>query len=132
MLDRRRLLAALGAAPLAGCGLFGPAHRAEQSSGAAVVEMSGFSFAPAEIEVRAGQTVEWRNVSLFAHTVTCDRDKAADPAHVALPAGAEPFDSGRVPAGEIWRRRFTVPGTYRYVCLPHEERGMLGAVIVRA
>ncbi len=132
MLDRRRLLAGLGTAPLAACGVLGPAHRAERAPGTAVVEMSGYSFVPAELEVRAGQTVEWRNTSLFTHTATCDPAKAKDRSHVALPAGAETFDSGRIAAGEIWRRSFTTPGTYRYVCLPHEDEGMLGTLIVRA
>lgn len=132
MLDRRSFLAALAAAPAAGCGLFGPAHRAAPRPGAPTVEMSGFSFVPDRIEIRAGDTVEWRNVSLFTHTVTCDPAKAKDPAHVAMPPGAPPFDSGRIPAGEIWRRRFDRPGTYAYVCLPHEEDGMLGEVVVRA
>jgi plastocyanin len=132
MLNRRSFVAALGAAPLSACGAFGPAHRAERQAGVAAVEMSGFSFAPAEIQIRVGETVEWRNVSFFTHTVTCDRSKAADPAHIALPQGASPFDSGRIPAGELWRRTFTAPGTYRYVCLPHEDEGMLGTVIVRA
>lgn len=132
MIERRRFLAALAAAPLASCGILGPAHRREPEPGAAVVEMSGYSFVPARLEVRAGQTVEWRNTSLLTHTVTCDPAKAEDPGHVELPARAETFDSGRIPPGEIWRRSFSAPGTYRYVCLPHEEEGMLGTVIVQA
>jgi plastocyanin len=132
MLDRRSFLAALGAAPLAGCGAFGPAHRAERAPGVVVVEMSGFSFVPAQIEARVGQTVEWRNVSLMTHTATCDPAKAKDRSHVNLPDGAQAFDSGRIPAGEVWRRSFPTPGTYRYVCLPHEDEGMLGTLIVRA
>jgi plastocyanin len=131
MLDRRSFLVALGASPLAACGMFGPAHRAEPEPGVAVVETSGFSFVPARIEIRAGQTVEWRNTSFFTHTATCDPAKAKDRGNVALPAGAETFDSGRIPPGEVWRRKFTTSGTYRYVCLPHENEGMSGTVIVR-
>ena len=81
--------------------------------------------------MRPGQTVEWRNTSFFTHTATCDPAKAEDPRHVELPAGARTFDSGRIPPGEIWRHSFAAPGTYRYVCLPHEEDGMLGTVVVR-
>ena len=132
MIDRRGFLVAIAAAPLASCGILGPAHRGEPEPGAAVVEMSGYSFVPARLEVRAGQTVEWRNASFFTHTVTCDPAKAKDPRHIELPAGAEAFDSGRIPPGEIWRRSFPAPGTYRCVCLPHEEDGMLGTVVVRA
>lgn len=132
MLDRRSFLVGLGAAPLAACGALGPAHRAEREPGAVVIETSGFSFVPAQAEARVGQTVEWRNTSFFTHTATCDPAKAHDRNHVSLPAAAAPFDSGRIPAGEIWRRSFTTPGTYRYVCLPHEDEGMLGTLIVRA
>ena len=132
MLARRSFLAVLGVAPLGACGAFGPARRAEREAGVVVVEMSGFSFVPALAEARVGQTVEWRNTSFFTHTATCDFAKAKDRAHVSLPEGAEPFDSGRIAPGEVWRRRIATPGTYRYVCLPHEDEGMLGTLIVRA
>ncbi|HET8728670.1 MAG TPA: plastocyanin/azurin family copper-binding protein [Alphaproteobacteria bacterium] len=115
---------------LGGCGLGGPAYRAPSGDAAAIVDMGWFSFEPAEVAVRAGETVEWRNTSPTRHTVTADPAKADDPADVALPAGAEPFDSGRIPPGETYRRRFTVPGTYRYFCIPHEDMGMVATVIV--
>jgi plastocyanin len=33
--------------------------------------------------------------------------------------------------GETFEVTFEVPGTYRYVCLPHEDHGMRGTVVVR-
>jgi plastocyanin len=33
--------------------------------------------------------------------------------------------------GEEFKVTFAVPGTYRYVCLPHESHGMTGTVVVR-
>ncbi len=114
---------------LAGCGLGGPAYQPPPAD-AAVVSMGFVNFDPEEITVPAGTTVEWRNTSPVAHTVTADPDRVRDPAHVELPAGAERFDSGRLPAGQVFRHTFTVPGTYRYVCVPHESEGMLGTVIV--
>ena len=68
----------------------------------------------------------WRTFS-----VTCDPSKARDAAaHVALPAGAEPFDSGTVKAKGAYRHTFTVAGRFRYFCIPHERMGMVGEVEV--
>ena len=115
----------------AACGLGGPAYEAPSPGVAAVVEMTnGLSFSPAEITLPVGGTVEWQNTSFFTHTVTADPKRARDPAHVSLPPGAEPFDSGEIPAGEVFQRSFTTPGTYRYFCIPHEGQGMLGTIIV--
>lgn len=97
----------------------------------AVVDMTfGFKFKPGEVRIRVGQTVEWRNKSFMPHTVTFDPSKARDPSRVSLPPGVEPFDSGRVTGGQTWRHTFTVPGTYRYICVPHEGEGMAGVVVV--
>lgn len=87
-------------------------------------------FVEPEVRIKAGDTVEWRNVGGFPHTVTADPRKAANPANVSLPAGAAPFDSGAIRGGKTFRLRFTKPGVYSYVCLPHERAGMLGRVIV--
>ncbi len=96
-----------------------------------VVEMNNaLRFVPDQVMVKVGDTVEWRNIQTFPHTVTADPDKAANPGNVELPDGAEPFDSGVLRAGQTFRRTFTKPGRYRYVCLPHEGAGMLGSVIV--
>ncbi len=107
--------------------LAGPAAAAET-----VVEMTAdLRFVPQTVTIQAGETVEWRNASPMAHTVTADPAKAGDPAHVALPEGAQPFDSGFVQPGGSYRHRFEVPGTYRYFCIPHEAAGMVGTVEVR-
>jgi plastocyanin len=115
----------------AACGLGGPAHQ-PPPPGVPTVEMtSGLAFAPAVLTITAGDTVEWRNGSLFTHTVTADPADPRAAGDAALPAGAEPFDSGRVAAGEVFRHTFTVPGTYRYYCGPHHEDGMTGTIIVQ-
>ncbi len=116
---------------LAACGVGGPAYQPPGPDVAATVDMTpGLAFSPAEIRIRTGDTVAWRNQTVFAHTVTVDPRLASDPAHVSLPEGAEPFDSATVPAGQVFRHTFTVAGTYRYVCRPHESLNMLGTVIV--
>lgn len=99
---------------------------------AARVEMTqAIRFSPDTVTIRAGETVEWTNVSTaIGHTVTALPDRAADAADVRLPRGAEPFDSGNIPPGGSWRRRFRVPGTYVYYCTPHELAGMVGVLVV--
>ncbi len=87
-------------------------------------------FVPTEITINAGDTVEWRNIGSFPHTVTADPRRAPSSKNVELPDGAEPFDSGWVMGGQWFRYTFSEPGVYRYVCLPHERAGMLGTVIV--
>lgn len=97
----------------------------------AVVEMTGeFTFAPATIEVALGDTVEWRNVSSVTHTATADPALAVRPELVSLPEGAAPFDSGPVAPNGTFSHTFTVPGRYDYICVPHQEFGMRGTVIV--
>lgn len=115
---------------LGGCGLTGPAHGPPSPQAASAVAMGFASFEPATVTIRAGETVEWRNTSLIAHTVTDDPARAEDASDARLPPGAAPFDSARVPAGEVFLRRFDQPGTYRYFCRYHEMDGMTGTVVV--
>lgn len=88
-------------------------------------------FAPDTVTIEAGSAVRWTNTSVLPHTVTADPAKAADAGNVQLPAGARPFDSGDMATGDAFVHTFTVPGTYRYVCIPHELAAMVGVVIVK-
>ena len=87
-------------------------------------------FVPTEITIKAGDTVEWRNIGFLPHTVTADPRRAPSSRNIELPNGAEAFDSGWVTAGQSFRYTFSEPGVYRYVCLPHEQARMAGIVIV--
>jgi plastocyanin len=105
---------------------------AESENGAAVVDMNDqLTFEPKQIEVSAGQKITWKNVGKVAHTVTADKSKAADPSLVSVPAGTKEWDSGFIGEGESFSRTFREPGTYRYICIPHEGAGMVGSVVVR-
>ena len=96
-----------------------------------VVQMNDqLRFTPTEITIKAGDTVEWRNIGLIPHTVTADPRRAPSSRNIELPDGAEAFDSGWVTSGQSFRYTFSEPGVYRYVCLPHERSLMLGTVIV--
>jgi plastocyanin len=144
---RLALALALGALGVAGCGgdddppNDGSAQRspareqpapAESADGAVVVETNDqLAFEPKQIKVSVGEEVTWKNVGKVAHTVTADKSKAADPSLVSIPAGTKAWDSGFEGEGESFSRSFQEPGTYSYICIPHEGAGMVGTVVVR-
>jgi plastocyanin len=80
--------------------------------------------------VSVGDRVQWRNVGQIAHTVTTTPSKVADPARVSVPNGAQPWNSGLIGGDDSFSRTLDEPGTYRYVCIPHEGAGMVGTVVV--
>jgi len=127
---------ATAAALAAGLALLGPAPAGANGPAAAApdatVRMTDqLAFAPREVRIPVGGVVEWHNDSVLVHTATADPAQAARPeASVALPEGAEPFDSGLLDPGARWRHRFEEPGRYRYFCIPHEAAGMVGTVVV--
>jgi len=88
------------------------------------------AFEPAQIKIQVGETVMWRNDSGKTHSVTADPAKAADPAHVSLPSGAEKFDSGDLAPGQTFSQSFSKAGIYHYICRPHEHKGMVGTIVV--
>ena len=131
-LTRREAILALGATLLAACfsDRPGPTGSQDGEHDGVPVEMTDeVTFEPATVTIRAGEAVTWRNTSSFPHTATGDPSRALDPARVSLPAGASPWDSGPVGAGERFTRTFDVPGEYRYFCIPHEAQ-MVGTVVV--
>lgn len=88
-------------------------------------------FLPMSVTIDKGDTVEWINNAQSLHSVTTNSSVAQDPKDVSLPAGAKPFDSGFMPPGAKWSYTFTVPGTYKYLCLPHEKDHMVGVIEVK-
>lgn len=128
LLRRKSLLVLL---TLGGCGLAGPAHGPPSPDAAAAVTMGFESFSPATVTVRQGDTVEWQNTSPITHTVTDDPKLATKAADASLPPDISPFNSGDIPAGQVYLHRFSEPGTYRYFSMHHEAGGMLGTVVVK-
>ena len=109
-------LRVLGAA-LALC-LLAPVGSAFAQGADATVDMSSFSFKPAEVHILPGQTVLWTNSDPVQHTVTADDGS---------------FDSGLVDAGTTFSMSFDAPGAYQYYCQPHGGPGgvgMSGVVVV--
>lgn len=129
-----------GAAALAAVVLLAAAaHPAPASSSAALPPRSPdatvratntISFEPRTVTIPVGGTVEWINASVLVHTVTDDPEKATVEGSWALPDGAEGFDSGNLAPDATFSHTFTVPGTYRYFCIPHEGAKMWGTVVV--
>ena len=79
-------------------------HSAAGSSANGQVIMKGIRFQPAELTVHPGETVEFRNEDIVAHTVTADDGS---------------FDSGLIQPGSSWKITVQKAGTIAYHCSPH-------------
>ncbi len=88
-------------------------------------------FVPASVTIKAGEWVEWvADDPMHQHSITTDASQVENRKLVQIPAGAKPFNSGLIEPGKSYRVRFTVPGTYKYVCPPHEHSNMVGEIVV--
>lgn len=90
-----------------------PPARANADTSVVRVDMRQIAFAPAEIRIRPGQTVEWTNSDPTVHTVTADDDS---------------WGSELIQEGGTYSYTFTTAGRYPYHCIPHPM--MRGVVIV--
>ncbi len=72
------------------------------------------TFEPKVLTVRVGETVEWENEDIVAHTATSDR---------------KGFDSKIILPGAAWTFTAKRKGTYSYTCTLHPN--MRGKLIVR-
>lgn len=138
-LSRRRFLRLAIAVPSAGVIALQTACGGKRTAGGADAIVQTLNsegdrtFDPGEVTVVRFNKVIWQNVSKnTVHTITCDPAKAKDPSAVSLPQGAQPFDSGELPPGEVFSYTFTVVGDYTYVSQPFEDAGMVGHVRVVA
>lgn len=89
------------------------------------------TFEPSTLSIKVGDTVEWKNVGTSIHHASTDSSSAVNPADVSNPPGAKPFNSGFLQPGQSFSYTFTTPGTYKYICAPHETSGMSGEVTVK-
>lgn len=135
-MDRRSFLAGAGGAGvvlLSGC-VAGGSDVEDYDVG-----MTATTFEPAEVTVSVGDTVVWANTSARAHSVTAYEAR--------IPEDAEYFSTGEftsemaardawanadgsLTTGESYTHTFEVPGRYDYFCIPHEQAGMIGTVVV--
>lgn len=92
----------------------GAASCGSQGGGAVRVSVADFSFSPRSVELKAGQSVTWKNGGQTAHTVK----------------GPGFFSTRAMDPGGSYSHRFTRPGTYPYLCTLHPTL-MKGVVVVR-
>lgn len=134
-MDRRRFLVTAGAAAtlgLSGCVAGG--------QGDYDVGMSPTSFDPRTVTVRVGDEVRWKNTGSRNHTVTAYENGIPDDASFFASGGYESEDAARrawnenlggaIAANDAYSHTFEVPGEYQYFCVPHEQGGMQGTVVV--
>jgi plastocyanin len=74
----------------------------------ASVHIHEYRFAPADLTLTSGSTVEWSNEDAAAHDI-----------HVV--SGPATFTSPRLAKGQMWHATLTVPGVYQYVCTIHPD-----------
>ena len=86
-----------------------------------VVATPDNKFEPAELKVKVGEKVTWKNEGGF-HTVT-GGDSSPDP---ASPIG----DKQLTDASSTHEVTFDKPGSYPYFCQPHAALGMKGTIVV--
>jgi plastocyanin len=127
------LMVVLGIAVLGLVGSIAGAAIAMATQGPATIKMADKApfYSPDKVTIKAGQTVEWVNDGKTVHSVTTVPADARNPKDVELPKGAQGFDSGFIPPGGKFSYTFKVPGTYKYFCVPHENAGMTGYVVVK-
>jgi plastocyanin len=76
------------------------------------VAIKNMKFSPATIEIKKGDTVEWKNDDITPHTAT----------------GAT-FDSAAIAPEASWRHTFTEAGSVSYICTFHPD--MKGSITVK-
>jgi plastocyanin/uncharacterized membrane protein len=80
-----------------------------------VVVMKQMHFDPAQLTVKKGETVEWKNEDIYSHSVTADDGS---------------FDSGLIAPGSMWKMTVDHPGTMGYHCKPHPN--MMAGLVVKS
>jgi len=85
------------------------------NTGAVNVIIKDFSFQPAELKVKVGDTVVWTQHDSVKH-------------NVEIISGPESFKSELLEVNQTFSYTFTKPGEYSYKCTPHPK--MRGKVIV--
>lgn len=128
----RRCGAILAATASAGCSAIG------ESDGVNRVSMTeDFEFDPKRFTISVDTAVRWTNDSKVGHTVTAyDGRIPSDAAYFASggfkseTAARNDVSGGMIASGDTYEHTFETPGTYEYVCIPHESSEMTGTIVV--
>ena len=78
------------------------------------VDIEALKFSPAMLEVKAGDTVIWKNKDAFPHNVI---------------AGNKSFHSVDIQSGQTWKFKAGKKGVFPYVCALHP--GMKAVLVVK-
>lgn len=109
---QRRRLATLFLAVLFSA--FSAISFAKPQSKVHTVDIDAVQFSPATLEVKAGDTVIWKNKDPFPHNVTAENQS---------------FRSGDIQSGQSWKFRAGKKGVFPYVCTLHPN--MKAVLIVK-
>lgn len=143
-MNRRAYLAVFASAStaaLAGCSVLGALDGEPCDGDRCDIGMTRNEFVPEEYEVSVGEPVVWQNTSEADHTVTAYPNPLFEEGETYFATGGyDDFDTayeewwddrgGRLGTRETFEHTFSVPGTYDYVCLPHEAAAMVGRIVV--
>ncbi|GGC59530.1 hypothetical protein GCM10007209_22000 [Haloferax sulfurifontis] len=104
------------------------------------IGMTAVAFDPPTLTVEVGDEVVWRNTSSRGHTVTAYEGVLPEDAAFFASGGYESEQAARdaysnslgglIGSGETYAHTFDVPGEYEYLCIPHEQAGMVGTIVV--
>ena len=92
---------------------------------------TNMAFAPANVTLRAGDTVRWVWTGALRHNVVSGTAGTAD-SRFCSPADTGCASAPLASAGASYSHTFTQPGVYPYFCKPHVPMGMVGTVTVTA
>ena len=94
-----------------------------------IIQAKDQTFDPAMAKVTVGEIIEWQNNSSVVHNIVFSNDASvSDP---GLATNSEPAlgDPSLEPGG-VWQVKFTVAGTFNYLCTIHNA--MVGTIVVTA
>jgi len=93
------------------------------------VGQDGFTFAPANLTIQAGDTVRWV-WSSSGHSVVSGSNGAADN-RFCSPSNTGCADPPLSSSGATYEHTFAQAGTFPYYCSVHFQLGMTGTIMVR-
>ncbi|MGD1950281.1 MAG: plastocyanin [Leptolyngbyaceae cyanobacterium] len=85
------------------------------------------AFEPANLTIKAGDTVTWVNNKMAPHNVIFDAAQVPGGKDVADELSQEQLTFS---PGESYSSTFADPGEYSYFCAPHRGAGMVGKIVV--
>src|SRR5579863_5751741 len=105
--------------------------KAENPCGRVVIVLErNRTFSPNVVTIHCGEEVVWKNDGTTSVAIIGDPLRAKFEIDIQPPAPPEPFHSDQIAPGEVFSRRFTLDGVYRYVSDRYEDEGMNGVLIV--